>query len=286
MVALVFSLLLLPTQALPQQQTLRRLRLAVVGFTGNSDNQIAKNFLEALAQNQRLKLIEEAQIKPALDALRYEGAINLSRAEARSIGAAIGCDFFIIGKAEASRRSEAAQEAHEELCLGVMIVDSRSGALAHFDFILEKAATTEIALRQAAHTLAARLPLYLEKMTAFRAAQELAKPSSNEPVDEMPDTKSALVAGFKAPEFIHRVKPDYTDEADRADINATVEARVVFKASGDIGDIEIIRWAGFGLDEAAVRAIRQLKFKPAMRDGKAVNVRALIQYNFRRVNEK
>jgi outer membrane biosynthesis protein TonB len=38
------------------------------------------------------------------------------------------------------------------------------------------------------------------------------------------------------------------------------------------------------LDEAAERAIRQLKFKPATRAGLAVSVRAGVRYNFRRVD--
>jgi TonB family protein len=81
------------------------------------------------------------------------------------------------------------------------------------------------------------------------------------------------------------VKPDYTAEAELADITATVEAMVVFGSSGELGRVEIIRWAGFGLDEAAERAIRQLKFKPATRDGDPISVRAMIRYNFRRVPE-
>ena len=48
----------------------------------------------------------------------------MSRDEARRVGAAIGCDFFIIGKAEALTRSTRENESHEEAYAGVMIVDS------------------------------------------------------------------------------------------------------------------------------------------------------------------
>jgi hypothetical protein len=68
-----------------------------------------------------------------------------------------------------------------------------------------------------------------------------------------------------------------------ADITATVEAMVVFRSNSEVGAIEITRWAGFGLDESSERAIRQLKFKPATRDGNPISVRAMIRYNFRRV---
>ena len=79
------------------------------------------------------------------------------------------------------------------------------------------------------------------------------------------------------------MKPEYTPQADSSDISATVEARVVFKSDGQVGDIEIIMWAGFGLDESAAAAIRQLRFKPATRDGRPVSVRATVRYNFRRL---
>ncbi|HSQ18969.1 MAG TPA: energy transducer TonB, partial [Blastocatellia bacterium] len=55
--------------------------------------------------------------------------------------------------------------------------------------------------------------------------------------------------------------------------------------NGEVGGIEMIRWAGFGLDASSERAIRQLKFKPATRDGNPINVRAMIRYNFRRVSD-
>jgi TonB family protein len=260
-------------------------RIACIGFIGAPAGPYDAAIRAALLKDERAVLIDPSQMQPALKGIGYRGSINLSLEEAQGIGAAIGCDFFIIGKAESSRRSESADEAHEESFIAVMIVDSRSGQLAVFDFILEKAATTEAAQSRAAQTLASRLPGYLEKLYEFRAARESIIPLSNEVVEDLPDEKSARAAGFKAPEFINRVKPDYSEEAARADITATVEANVVFRANGETGAVEIVRWAGFGLDEAAIRAVRQLKFKPASRDNQALHVRALIRYNFRRVSE-
>ncbi len=103
-------------------------------------------------------------------------------------------------------------------------------------------------------------------------------------IEDLPEEGSPKVNGFKPPEFLNRVKPEYNSEAEQADITATVEAMVVFRSTGEVGEIEIVRWAGFGLDQSSERAIRQLKFKPATRDGKPISVRALIRYNFRRVS--
>jgi TonB family protein len=284
-IILLIAASLVSVQAANQEKSTRRWRIAFIGFTESSENKIAQDFLEKLALDERASLIDESQIKLALSGLGYKESLNLSVEEARRTGAAIGCDFFIIGKTDAALRSETANESHGESIIGLMLVDSRSGKLAHFDFILEKAATIEAAQAKARQTLASRVNIYLEKMSEFRTARESIIPVSTELVEDMPDAESAATAGFKAPEFINRMKPEYTEEATHADITATVEANVIFKADGEIGDIELIRWAGFGLDESAVRAIHQLKFKPATRNNKAIPVRALIRYNFRRVSE-
>jgi outer membrane biosynthesis protein TonB len=46
--------------------------------------------------------------------------------------------------------------------------------------------------------------------------------------------------------------------------------------------VGLARWAGFGLDQAALDTARQLHFFPAMRDGVAIPLRVLLRYNFRR----
>jgi TonB family protein len=271
--------------ASPEPSSTKALRVAVIGLVGASTSVYDATIRAALVKDGQAILIDPAQMQPALKGLGYKGSINLSVEEAQGIGAAIGCDFFIIGKTESSTRSDSANESHEETFIGMMIVDSRSGKLALFDFILKKAASVEASQKAALEALAANAPQYLKKLLAFCAARESFVASGSETAEDIPDTQSALAAGFKPPEFANRVKPDYTDEANRADITATVEANVVFQADGEIGVVEIVRWAGFGLDESAARAIRQLQFKPASRSDKAIYVRALIRYNFRRVNE-
>lgn len=272
------------------------LRIAVIGFTRKAINydERAARMLEdslgdSLKSDVRASLVERNLFQPALAGLGYEGSINLSREEARRIGAAVGCDFFITGKAEMVARSQSKDEKHIEAIIGVMIVDGRSGELAHFDFIEEKAENSEIALNKAAAVLKASISLYVQRMTEWRKSREVLKlvvPTTPdiERVEEIPEEGSPQSAGFKPPEFLSRVKPEYTHQAESADISATVEASVIFQATGTLREIEITRWAGFGLDESSIEAIRQLKFKPATRDGKPVSVRATVQYNFRRVD--
>jgi TonB family protein len=264
------------------------LRVAVIEFAGDKGKASATSLAETLTESKRVAVIDRLLLEPALNGVGYDGSINLRTSEARRLGAAIGCDFFVIGKAEVVARSERKNQSHEEAIIAVLLVDGRSGALVFFDFIIEKATSSEAALTGALMKLRAQASGYVERMAEFHAARPLVParpPLAFERVEEIPAEGSPQAAGFTPPEFLNRVKPDYTDEAGRADISATVEAEAVFQASGEVGSVEVIRWAGFGLDESAVRAIRQLKFKPARRDGKPVSVRAVIQYNFRRVGE-
>ena len=250
-------------------------------------------FAEALGRDSRVELIDHSRIEPALTGIGYDGSINMSKDEARRLAAAIGCDFFIVGKVEALTRSERENESHEEAFAGVMIVDGRTGALAVFDFISEKAATREVALSAVTKTLGERAAGYIDRLIQIRKQSQLPATTSSSSsvatagdlIEDMPDEDSPRAAGFTPPQFLSRVKPTYTSEAEQADITATVEAMVVFRSNGEVGTIEITRWAGFGLDESAAAAIRQLKFTPALRNANPISVRAMLRYNFRRVSE-
>jgi TonB family protein len=76
--------------------------------------------------------------------------------------------------------------------------------------------------------------------------------------------------------------PAYPDTAARAEAEATVDVLVDLDASGEVMQVEVARWAGFGLDQATVDTVRRLHFFPAMRDGVAIPIRVLLRYNFRK----
>ena len=269
------------------------IRIALAGFTHSKANDESRALgavlAESITRDPRVTLVDQSIVRSALSGFGYNGSINMSKDEARKLASAVGCDFFFLGKAEEFARSERANESHEQAYAGVMIVDGRTGGLSLFDFISSKGATKEEAQQSLARALGARVTSYLDRMIEVRerasTLQPRASASSGDIIEDVPSEDSPRSSGFKPPEFLNRVKPDYTAEAELADITATVEAMVVFGSSGELGRIEITRWAGFGLDESAERAIRQLRFKPATRDGNPISVRALIRYNFRRVPE-
>jgi TonB family protein len=278
------------------------LRVALIGFTHATSRDSASVSVSrnvegrlnaSLSSDPRVLLVDDSIVRPALLGLGYDGSINMSRDEARRVGSAIGCDFFITGKLEVLTRSERKGESHEEAFAGVMIVDGRTGDLAVFDFISEKATTREVVLNAVEKAIVERAPGYLDRIIHIRtrghapASTALLNSgrTTGDLIEDMPDEASPRAAGFKPPQFLSRVKPGYTVEAEQADITATIEVMVVFRSNGEVGPIEITRWAGFGLDESAVAAIRQFKVSPALRNGNPISVRAMIRYNFRRVND-
>ena len=75
--------------------------------------------------------------------------------------------------------------------------------------------------------------------------------------------------------------PGYTREARRRSIQGLVILSVVLSADGTIGRVGIERALPAGLTENAMRAACKIKFKPAIKDGKAVSSRVLVEYAFR-----
>jgi TonB family protein len=88
--------------------------------------------------------------------------------------------------------------------------------------------------------------------------------------------------GVSLPEVVHEVKPEYTRAAMDAFIQGTVWVECVVNESGDVADVEVTRSLDkeYGLDQAAIDAARQWKFKPGRKDGKAVAVRITIELTF------
>ncbi len=87
--------------------------------------------------------------------------------------------------------------------------------------------------------------------------------------------------GVSQPVVIFRVDPEYSEEARKAKYSGTVMLSVVIDAEGHARDVHVLKSLGMGLDEKAMEAVAKWKFRPGFKDGKAVNVRAQIEVNFR-----
>jgi len=81
-------------------------------------------------------------------------------------------------------------------------------------------------------------------------------------------------------EILSKPIPVYTDEARHLRIEGEVLLEVVLEASGKVHVVRVARGLGHGLDDAAVRAAEQIRFKPASRDGQPADSTAVLHIIF------
>ena len=88
--------------------------------------------------------------------------------------------------------------------------------------------------------------------------------------------------GVTLPVVVHEVKPDYTPEAKAKKIQGDVQLAVVVLATGDVGDVSVSKSLDdkYGLDQQAIIAAKQWKFRPGTKDGKPVPVAVTIEMTF------
>jgi len=87
--------------------------------------------------------------------------------------------------------------------------------------------------------------------------------------------------GVSAPRATYSPDPEYSEEARKAKYQGTCVLWLIVGPDGRPRDIRVTRTLGLGLDEKAVEAVRQWKFDPAMKDGKAVAVQISVEVSFR-----
>lgn len=87
--------------------------------------------------------------------------------------------------------------------------------------------------------------------------------------------------GVSAPQLIYSVDPEFSDEARRAKYQGVCVVEIVVDAQGNVQRARPLRPLGMGLDEKAIEAVKQYRFKPALLNGKAVPVVVNVEVNFR-----
>ena len=86
--------------------------------------------------------------------------------------------------------------------------------------------------------------------------------------------------GVAAPEVIHSVEPEFTEDARRANFQGSVSIKLIVDSQGTPQDVRLVRHLGMGLDEKAIEAVKQYRFKPAMYQGHPVSVQIVIDVDF------
>ena len=116
----------------------------------------------------------------------------------------------------------------------------------------------------------------------FTAAQQVAPPTDTTAPTQANQATYKVGGRISAPVLIHRVTAQFTDEAKRANFEGVCLIGLIVNVQGNPVNVHVVRPLGMGLDEKAIEAIKQYKFKPAMKDGKTpVPVMVTIEVDFR-----
>jgi len=271
--AILLVLAFVPT-ANGADQRLARRRVAVLAIPGESD--VTNTVAAAIAAEPTFARLDLSLVGAAAAGAGYRGSLNLTLDDARRLGTVIGAEFLVLGTASILDLGDKGGDAF----VGLFLVDGRSGELLRFKGISTKGSTLSESQERALEEVRAEISEW-GTLCARAAADRGRSGDLDERSERVDFVQRESYEGVTPPRFFKKPAPAMTAEAERAQVTATVDVVVEFNADGTFGNVSVVRWAGFGLDEATVEAVRRSTFWPAMRGRKAVPARALLRYNFR-----
>lgn len=233
---------------------------------------------------EKFKTIDADLVETAVKSQTISNIYNLSTEEAKILANAIGCDFFIILKAENLRRTSFAKPVYFESYAAVYLVSARTGRLVLWklkSYESETVMSADVQLFSSIPTLTDELNSQI-KNTIQTEFSETAPPN----LEELPEENSPAAKNFKSPLPFKRIVPPYKRFANLYGIAATVDAVVDLDETGKITRLEITRWAGYDLDESVKETIKTMNWRAASRDGKNLPIRVLLRYNFKKIEKE
>ncbi len=108
----------------------------------------------------------------------------------------------------------------------------------------------------------------------------VAAPAESAPAEYNGEPVRKVGGGVTAPKVIQTSEPEYSKEAKKAKFKGIVLVNLIVDANGLPQNVHVVRGVGMGLDQKAIDAVKQYKFKPAMQDGKPVPVELNVEVNF------
>jgi TonB family protein len=123
-------------------------------------------------------------------------------------------------------------------------------------------------LQEAAKAVKTRRGREKERQKFLELLQAGQEKSYQPPV---PDTK---------PFILSKAEPTYNDQARAQGINGVVRLDVELRPDGFVGEVNVIKGVGHGLDERAADAARRTIFLPAVKNREFVTYRVLMEMSF------
>ena len=262
----------------------------MLDFGNTSVAKLASETLRARFRASGEVVVRDADLtRAAAKGIGYSGSLNLTLTEARDLGAVLATEFYIIGDAQTLRRSSFQSPVYYESYCSIFLVSAATGRLLVWErpsFENNEATTAEARLSQylSSDDLRGRLLEVVKKAHSDEHLKRtIVKNDAEAVIEEAPeDEKAAEVQGIRLPRPYRRLRPAYPDTAARAEAEATVDVVVDVGTDGKVGDVQVVRWAGFGLDETTIETVRLLQFFPAMKNGSQIPMRVMLRYNFRK----
>ncbi len=83
------------------------------------------------------------------------------------------------------------------------------------------------------------------------------------------------------PKVSREIKATYPEEAKAAGVDGPVVMEILIDRTGKVRDVKVVSGPGYGLNESAVKAIKQFEFTPALKETSAVAVKIRYTYRFK-----
>jgi len=218
------------------------------------------------------RVVDSAIGDTVFDPSVYPTPFNLTNSEAQNLGKAIGSSYLVLFRSEVINRNTFEKGSYFEASLAAFLIDTRSGRRIKFVFSKHdsgSAATSKKLLLNDVGKIGTKIKSILVKHWKVRTSVSLGQES------DLPSGE------YRSPLPFQRLKPSYTDLASSFRIAATVDIEVEIGADGKIIDTNIVRWAGYGLEQSVEKTVREMNWRPADKKGKPFAMKVLLRYNFR-----
>jgi len=233
-------------------------RIAVANFTFSSGltsqlgMALADQFSQALAsQRNAVPVIDRAQFRADLEKQRIPGELLNNEKAMRWLGHAVGATAILTGTMEQSG-STVRVRTHLMSCQ-----KDKAGPEESFTFSYSGP------------------PSDLSPTEAFAPKLPDTETFSSPAIHE------AGKGGARPPNCVYCPNPSFTDPARLAKLNGTAILEVVVSAEGQVVQMRIVKGLPYGLNESAMEAVRNWKFRPATLNGEPITVKVTIEVTFR-----
>lgn len=258
-------------------------KIAIIAPEKNAQTaEFVEKLSESLSRNY--KILDSSLSETAFASANFETPFNLTTAESKTVSSAIGCRYFLLVRTENQRRASLTKDDYFEASAAIFVVSSLTGRLVFWKLELAEGKTPNDANKQL-YASTDKISVEISSKLNEVGKDELSeKPTPN--IIELPDENSTEAKGLRPPLPFRRIKPEYTSTASLYGIKATVDIEIEVSETGKIIKTEIVRWAGYGLDESVREAIYKMQWRPADRNGKTLPLRVLLRYNFKIIEKE